>query len=107
VIINFQEIKKEVFNHYKNLYIEEGEDNVTKREEILAHVPRLVTFEDNNALNNHITRKEIIQAICELDPEKAPGLDEYTIHFYQACWPIIKKDLCRMIYKSQFKSNIG
>jgi hypothetical protein len=31
--------------------------------------------------------------IWELDPDKAHGLDGFTIHFYRLCWNTIKYDL--------------
>ena len=49
----------------------------------------------------------MIQEIRDLEPNKALGPDGFSTHIYQAYWPIINKDLCRMIYLSQHKPNLG
>jgi hypothetical protein len=42
-----------------------------------------------------------------MDPDKAPGLVGFTARFYNSCWPIIKKDLLRMVKKSQNCTKLG
>jgi hypothetical protein len=42
-----------------------------------------------------------------MNPDKAPGPDGFTARFYQHCWEIIKKDLSKMIQKSQKVSKLG
>ncbi len=39
--------------------------------------------------------------------DKAPGPDGFTIHFYKACWNIIKIDLQKMIKGFMRKAKIG
>jgi hypothetical protein len=42
-----------------------------------------------------------------MNPDKAPGPDGLTTRFYIACWDIIKKDLVKMVRKSQNCRKIG
>jgi len=42
-----------------------------------------------------------------MDPDKAPRPDGLPIHFYRACWDIIKIDLLRMIKTFHQKSKVG
>ena len=42
-----------------------------------------------------------------MDPDKAPGPDGFTIHFYRICWNIIKPDLIRMIKGFLQKEKLG
>ena len=42
-----------------------------------------------------------------MHPDKAPGPDGYTVHFYTQCWDIINKDLCKMVRKSQDCNKLG
>ena len=50
---------------------------------------------DNEALGKEIDDYEIIAGIGGVSPGKALSLDGFTIHFYRACWYIIKGDLMR------------
>eukprot|EP00253_Pinus_taeda_P031873 PITA_31873 len=42
-----------------------------------------------------------------MDLDKAPGPDDFSTRFLQACWPIIEKDLLKMVQKSQNIQKIG
>ena len=42
-----------------------------------------------------------------MEPDKAPGPDEFSIHFYRICWDIIKADLYRMIKRFIRKAKVG
>eukprot|EP00253_Pinus_taeda_P024931 PITA_24931 len=42
-----------------------------------------------------------------MEPDKTPGLDGFSIHFYRICWDIIKADLFRMIKCFLQKSKVG
>ena len=39
-------------------------------------------------------------------PDKAPGPDGFSIHFYKVCWTVIRKDLLRMIKAFQSKAKV-
>jgi hypothetical protein len=51
--------------------------------------------------------EEISKIIWSMDPDKAPGPDGFTIHFYRICWDIIKPDLIRMIKGFLQKAKLG
>ncbi|RVW93876.1 Transposon TX1 uncharacterized 149 kDa protein [Vitis vinifera] len=46
-------------------------------------------------------------AVFQLNKEKAPGLDGFTIAVYQECWDVIKEDLMRMFLEFQTKGVIN
>jgi hypothetical protein len=54
-----------------------------------------------------INLQEIKNALDNMEADKAPGPDGFTPRFYKACWPIIKKDLLRMVRKSQNCLKLG
>lgn len=57
----------------------------------------MVNEEDNSRLLKPFSKDEIINAIWKMEPDKAPGLDGFSIHFYRICWDIIKANMFRMI----------
>jgi len=42
-----------------------------------------------------------------MEADKAPGPDEFKIHFYQSCWEVIETDLLKMIKGFMRKAKIG
>ena len=42
-----------------------------------------------------------------MEPDKAPRPNRFTIHFYRACWDIIKTDLLRMFKSFHQRSKVG
>lgn len=48
---------------------------------------------DTGCLDAPFSEEQVWNVIKELHPDKAPGLDGFTIRFYQACWPIIKVEV--------------
>ncbi|WVZ96660.1 hypothetical protein U9M48_042270 [Paspalum notatum var. saurae] len=53
------------------------------------NIPR---FELNH-LDAPFTEEELLEAIRQSPPDKAPGPDGFTGAFYKTCWPIIKADI--------------
>jgi hypothetical protein len=60
-------------------------------------MPHLVSNEINASLLNPFTEEEINKVVWDMESDKAPGPDGFSIHFYKACWIIIKTDLLRMV----------
>ena len=51
--------------------------------------------------------EEIKEAVDDMEDDRALGLDGFNVNFIKACWGIIKKDLFKMIGKSQRCDKIG
>jgi hypothetical protein len=64
---------------------------------LLSTFHTLIKEEDNTELNKEVTVEEVKDVINQFDPDKAPGPDGFTLHFYRNCWTIIKTDLICMI----------
>jgi hypothetical protein len=64
---------------------------------MLENIPTSIYMEENEKIMQRVSQDEIQTAIEELDLDKAPGPDGFTIHFYRVCWNTIKYDLIRMI----------
>jgi hypothetical protein len=85
----------------------EGVDIEEEFSDFLTHIPRLVNEEDNSSLWKPFTEDEISNVIWKMEPDKAPGPDGFTMHFYRTCWDIIKADLFRMIKSFLQKGKVG
>jgi exonuclease III len=102
---DFPSIKKVAFNHFKILF---NEVEVQGRsDKLLNEIPPKITARMNQKLEAKVTRKEIKDALFAMSPDKAPGPDGFTTNFIQYCWQIVKKDLHKMILKSQDCKKIG
>ena len=69
----------------------------TKAVEVVETVQRCITKEMNEQLTKEFQKEEIIQAISQMHPTKAPGPDGMSALFYQKYWDIIGDDVCSII----------
>ena len=44
-------------------------------------------------LERKFEREEILQVISDLEGDKAPGPDGFTMAFYKHCWRVVEKDV--------------
>jgi hypothetical protein len=107
IIKDFKEIKKVAHSFFKDLFIAPEADPLDLMSYPLSSVPEMVGNAENQKLSAPISMQEIRSALQQMEPDKAPGLDGFTIRFYNSCWPIIKKDLLRMVKKSQNCTKLG
>jgi hypothetical protein len=96
---DFESIKRAAFNHFQNLYREEGVTDPNSK--FLEAVPPRISPLMNQQLEAKISIQEIKDALSDMEPDKAPGPDGFTARFLQTCWQIVEKDLYKMILKSQ------
>ena len=45
------------------------------------------------SLEKEFTKEEVLQVLREMEGEKAPGPDSFTIAFFLKCWSVVKKDV--------------
>jgi exonuclease III len=102
---DFESIKRAAFNHFQNLYREEGVTDPNSK--FLEAVPSRISPLMNQQLEAKISIQEIKEALSDMEPDKAPGPDGFTARFLQTCWQIVEKDLYKMILKSQNCQKIG
>jgi exonuclease III len=107
VIKDFKGIKEAAHSFFKNLYSAPDLEPVAPNSYPISEIPSLINDDDNLLLNRPVSISEIKKAIFNMDPDKAPGPDGFTARFYTSCWDIIKKDLYRMVMKSQNCTKLG
>jgi hypothetical protein len=100
-------MKEVAHSFFKNLYSAPDTEPMDSNSYPISEILALVNDEDNWMLNMPVSISEIKKAIFNMDPDKAPGPDGFTARFYTSCWDIIKKDLYRMVMKSQNCTKLG
>ena len=83
VIIGQAAINTEVRSFFENLYNDEEYVSQECMEEMVRDIPTMIIPEDNLQLKSPISEEEVKKAIWSLHPDKAPGLDDFPIHFYR------------------------
>lgn len=94
VHIKQEEITKVIRDYYQKIFISEESGDKAR---ILATIECKVTNEMNDFLAKPFTVKEVVKAIRQMHPDKAPGPDGMTPLFYQKYWSIINHDVLRAV----------
>lgn len=101
----FPDIKKAAYLHFKKIFTEDREP--LQHQELIGIIPQAISPRMNTILEAKITKEEVKKALFDMDLDKAPGLDGFSAKFLQVCWPIVEKDLLKMVQKSQNSQKIG
>eukprot|EP00253_Pinus_taeda_P011429 PITA_11429 len=104
---SYHQIKAAAENYFRNLYRKENHSNDEEIVDFMTNIPNLISPEENAELCRPATEEEIIKVVWSMDADKAPGPDGFSVHFYKACWRIIKVDLYKMISRFMKKAKVG
>ena len=96
-ILGHENLKAYISNYYKQLFGHPEASMVTLDETVIGDIPQL-QVEENDILAAPFTEKEILDAISQMKPNKAPGPYGFPAEFYRKCWHIIKHDLMSMFH---------
>ena len=87
-----QEIREGIANAFHNLH---SEDMGWK-----ADIGRLqfdqISQQEAENLERFFTEDEIHATLMEMNGYKAPGLDGFTMAFWQSCWDFVKREILEM-----------
>ena len=53
----------------------------------------MISDVDKNLLERRFDKEEILQVITDLQGDKSPGPDNFTMAFFQKCWSVLEHDL--------------
>ncbi|RVW50737.1 Transposon TX1 uncharacterized 149 kDa protein [Vitis vinifera] len=90
--LQFRSIKEEILRYFEKLYTSPSGESW--RVEGLDWSP--ISGESAVRLESPFTEEEIFKAIFQMDRDKAPGPDGFTIAVFQDCWEVIKEDLVKV-----------
>lgn len=93
---NKDELEEATTQFYENLYRTEGVQNMAS---VIDTVPRRVTDDMNSMLNAEYTQEEIKQALFQMFPLKAPGLDGFPAHFFQRHWDVCGAEVTKAVLR--------
>ena len=83
-------LKAQAVDYFSRLYTDDGEANMNWQ--IRGHFP-LLTTEELEALATQITRDEVRNALFQMNPLKAPGVDSIQALFFQKHWSVVGESL--------------
>eukprot|EP00253_Pinus_taeda_P032784 PITA_32784 len=104
---DFVGIKRATYSFFKDLYSAPEENHIDPHSYLMNLIPKCVKNKDNAMLTAPISMDELKEVLDCMEPDKAPGPDGFSVRFLLTCWSTIKKDLLRMVRKSQNCARLG
>ena len=86
------DISEEILKYFRRLYTK-PERNSWKIEG-LDWSP--ISIQSVDCLDRPFLEEEVCSVVFQLNRNKAPGLDGFTMELYQDCWDVIKEDLMKV-----------
>lgn len=91
-----QEMGSLIYSFYMNLYTSEGTENM---ESVLNTVPAKVTPDMNDQLIAPFREQEVKEAIFQMFPTKALGLDGLPAYFFQRHWTMFGEEITEIVLR--------
>jgi hypothetical protein len=81
-------------SYYTKLFTSTGPHSIDK---CISVIGDRVSTEMNEKLIATFTTEEVKFALDQMGPLKAPGLDGFTVSFYQHNWHIVGSEVCKAV----------
>uniref|UniRef100_A0A803PYI0 Reverse transcriptase domain-containing protein n=1 Tax=Cannabis sativa TaxID=3483 RepID=A0A803PYI0_CANSA len=91
-------VQRLVENYFRNIFRSSSMPHDVF-EEVINVIPPKVTDDMNEMLLEDFTAKEIVKAVKDMNPTKAPGCNGLPALFYQKFWSNLKQDVIGMCLK--------
>ncbi|KAI5436046.1 hypothetical protein KIW84_022476 [Lathyrus oleraceus] len=88
-----EEIKSEIFNHFKSRFTEPMEDRPT----LDGLIFNVLSVEDRELLEAPFQVDEIKEIVWLSDCDKSPGPDGFPLGFLKKCWNFVKEDVVNFV----------
>jgi mannosylglycoprotein endo-beta-mannosidase len=111
-IVGEDNLKLYITEFYKKLFGPPESTNISLIEGVIHDIPQ-ISADENDILTNPFTEEEVLEAISQMEHNKAPGPDGFPAEFYQKFWEVIKLDLMALFNElsigelSLYKLNFG
>ena len=80
--------------YFENIY---STASPTRVDDVVAAIPTRVTEDMNESLTRVFTREEVVTALKQIHPTKAPAPDGMSAIFYQRYWDIVGSSVTNMV----------
>ncbi len=91
VIKDFEGIKRASYSFYQDLYSAPEEPAIDPHAYPIELIPKCVQDSDNAMLTTPISMEELKEVLDNMEPDKAPGPNGFSVRFLLTCWSTIKK----------------
>lgn len=91
---NIEDIKNEAICNFQSQL---NGTHVSIGEDMLEHIPRMITEDQNDKLDAFPTMDEIHSTVLSMNSNSATGLNGFNGFFYKDCWETIKSDFTNAI----------
>jgi len=88
------DISRAFIHYFEKLFTTQGPSRI---QECLMYVEPSVTAAMNCTLEQPFVEAEVVFALSEMHPLKAPGLDGFPTAFYQKSWATTGSEVCRAV----------
>jgi hypothetical protein len=111
-IVGDENLKVYITEYYKKIFGDPDHNSASMIEDQVTDIPQLST-EENVILTIDFTEEEVLEAISQMEHNKAPEPDEFPAEFYQTFWNIIKVEVMALFGQLKlgelplFKLNFG
>ncbi|XP_071906091.1 uncharacterized protein [Coffea arabica] len=89
-----EEIGAEAVRYFEDLFTAQ---HVASSSTLLNHIPKILTVEENDLLEQVPSEEEIRSTVFAMDGDSTPGPDGYTGKFFTAAWSVIGEDVVRAV----------
>ena len=94
VIEQQSDIERVIIQNFSTLF---QSSNLNAIEEVVSHIPRVVTKEMNDWLVRDFHPENVRFALFHMHPSKAPGPDNMTAFFFQNFWHKVGADVTNVV----------
>lgn len=88
--VELNDIGGVLINFYQDLFTT---SNPSLHQEVLGQISQLISDDMNQELMCKFEEWEVVQALKQMAPMKAPGPDGMPLLFFQHFWPMIEGDV--------------
>ena len=79
-----EDIETTLNSYFTKLLQEPDRDREEAQREVLSHIPKIITDDHNQILGKSIEMMEVETTVKQMEKDKSPGLDGFTINFFHA-----------------------
>ena len=94
-----EELRQGIVNAYKTLLYDLGEWRASPKGLDFSRLTEL----EANRMKVPFSEEEVYAALKDLNGDKTPGPDSFTIAFWQSTWPMVKEDTMK-VFKDFFET---